>query len=51
MRLQTHKLSMRREIFKDLTDLLETQELGEKVATGKWNEGLRYELTVLNPKY
>ena len=34
LRLQTHKLNMRREIFKDLTDLLETQELGEKVATG-----------------
>ena len=31
LRLQTHKLTTRREIFKDLTDLLETQELGEKV--------------------
>jgi len=34
LRLQTHKLTTRREIFKDLTDLLETQELGEKVVGG-----------------
>ena len=39
LRLQTHKLNNRREIFKDLTDLLQTQELSEKVflKSKDWN--------------